>query len=85
MNPLKSKTLKVSALALGAAVIALTGLQSTPAQAGKKHIHIHFGYPGYVGYGYVYGYHHSCWWLKKKAIHTGSPYWWHKYHQCKFG
>jgi hypothetical protein len=32
------------------------------------------GYP-YYGYG-------GCYWLKRKAIITGSPYWWSRYEGC---
>jgi hypothetical protein len=32
------------------------------------------GYP-YYGYG-------DCYWLKRKAIITGSPYWWSRYEDC---
>jgi hypothetical protein len=32
------------------------------------------GYP-YYGYG-------DCYWLKRKAIITGSPYWWARYENC---
>ena len=40
-----------------------------------KHFKFHYGY--YPGY-------RSCYWLKKKAIYTGSKYWWHRYKECKF-
>jgi len=32
------------------------------------------GYP-YYGYG-------NCYWLKRRAIITGSPYWWSRYEDC---
>ena len=85
----KLTTLKKSALVLGAAVVAMTGVFAAPAQAKKPHISIYLGGAGVgLGYGYYggygYGYGPSCYWLKKKAIHTGSSYWWHKYKQCKY-
>jgi hypothetical protein len=84
----KLTSLKKSGLVLGAAVVAMTGVLAAPAHAKKANIHIHLGVPvgvgvGYVGYGYGYG--PSCYWLKKKAIDTGSTYWWKKYKQCKYG
>jgi len=33
------------------------------------------------GYPY-YGYYGDCYWLKRKAIITGSPYWWTRYEAC---
>jgi uncharacterized membrane protein YfcA len=83
----KLSALKKSALVLGAAVVAMTGVFAAPAHAKKAHVHIHLGIPLGVGgyYGYGYGYGPSCYWLKKKAIYTGSPYWWKKYKQCKYG
>lgn len=27
----------------------------------------------------------GCGWLKRKAIDTGSPYWWDRYYDCKGG
>ena len=32
------------------------------------------GYP-YYGYG-------NCYWLKRRAIIIGSPYWWSRYEDC---
>jgi hypothetical protein len=90
MSASKLTALKKSALVLGAAVIAMTGMFAAPAHAKKPHVHIHLGVPLGVGgaygyYGYGHGYGPSCYWLKKKAIHTGSAYWWKKYQQCKYG
>ncbi len=87
MNASKPNPPKKSALVLGAAVVAMTGVLAAPAHAKKGHIHIHLGVPvgvGFVDYGY-YDYGPSCYWLKKKAINTGSPFWWKKYKQCKYG
>jgi hypothetical protein len=35
------------------------------------------------GYGYYddYGYD-DCYWLRRQAIITGSPYWWRRYYAC---
>jgi hypothetical protein len=37
-----------------------------------------FGYDDY-GYGY------SCYWLRRNALATGSPYWWSRYDACVYG
>lgn len=38
-------------------------------------------------YAYSYAtsgyYDDDCYWLKRRAIHTGSPYWWHRYRACR--
>jgi hypothetical protein len=33
---------------------------------------------------YYYGYG-GCAWLRHRALVTGSPYWWHRYHRCRYG
>jgi hypothetical protein len=30
----------------------------------------------------VYGYYAGCAWLRHRALVTGSPYWWQRYHWC---
>ena len=37
-----------------------------------------------VGYN-DYGYADDCYWLKRKALYTGSGYWWSRYHACVQG
>lgn len=27
----------------------------------------------------------SCYWLKRKAVYTGSRYWWRRYNACRYG
>lgn len=45
--------------------------------------------PRYYGYApYYYGYYDSyygdeCAWLKRKALRTGSGYWWRRYYDCR--
>lgn len=34
---------------------------------------------------YLYNGGGGCYWLKKKALWTGSRYWWHRYNQCRYG
>ena len=36
------------------------------------------GFPGWWGYGSGSG----CYWLRRQAIVTGSPYWWSRYQAC---
>jgi len=33
--------------------------------------------------GYAYG--DGCYWLRRRALHTGSSYWWHRYQACRHG
>lgn len=41
----------------------------------------------FIGYGaYNYGYYgDGCQWLKRRAIYTGSGYWWRRYEACRYG
>jgi hypothetical protein len=32
-------------------------------------------------YGPSYAYN-DCWWLRRQALITGSPYWWSRYNYC---
>ena len=71
-----------------AAVTAAIGATAGVAEAKhKKHfgVVIDLGSPYYGYSGYGYGYHSPCRWLKRKAIHTGSPYWWKRYSDCIYG
>lgn len=39
--------------------------------------------PYFYGYDYGYGYYGGgCGWLYRRAIETGSPYWWRRYEEC---
>jgi hypothetical protein len=55
---------------------------------GDHHSHFrrHFGPRIYIApvYGYS-SYHNGCYWLKRKALYTGSRYWWHRYNECRWG
>jgi hypothetical protein len=44
----------------------------------------HFHFRPFV-YGGFYYYGRSCRWLRWRAIETGSPYWWRRYHLCRRG
>ncbi len=86
-----TKSLAVAALSF--TVVGGSGLASAPAEAGYKHHHhgirVVIGAPlVYGGYGYNYGYRaygDGCGWLYRKAAHTGSHYWWKRFHQCRHG
>ena len=43
---------------------------------------VYAGVP-FVGSSYYYG--NSCHWLKRRAINTGSRYWWRRYNACRYG
>jgi hypothetical protein len=40
----------------------------------------------FVGGPLIYGsyYYGSCSWLRYRALRTGSPYWWERYHACMY-
>src|SRR5262245_45483496 len=47
------------------------------------HRHFHhrvFVVGGPFAYGYYYG--DGCYWLKRRALYTGSGYWWDRYYAC---
>jgi len=88
-------------LCLGAIAAAVLGLTAIgPAEAwhhgGHSHFigmashhaffrHHHRHRFGFVGvYPYYYG-GDGCYWLKRRAIVTGSHYWWRRYHACRYG
>ena len=54
---------------------------------GHKHHHHHryrfVGFPlAYYGYSdYAYG-DNSCYWLRRRALDSGSSYWWNRYYGC---
>ncbi len=33
----------------------------------------------------IYGGYRGCYWLKRRAIVTGSSYWWRRYNACRSG
>ena len=53
-----------------------------------RHFRHHHRY-GFYGlpfaYGGLYGYGNSCYWLKRRAIRSGSSYWWRRYRACRYG
>lgn len=92
MVPTLKKTLTLAAVACAIALgSSFAPMVSAPAEAKKiiifkKHGHLHglryFGAPLLVGGAYYYGYS-GCYWLKVRAIETGSAYWWSRWHACR--
>jgi hypothetical protein len=84
------KSIPLTAAAFAATLLAGMTLPgtSTPAEARRIVVHIgghglhfhrrHFIAPVVLGAGYGTG----CYWLKRRAIATGSPYWWDRYNAC---
>jgi hypothetical protein len=64
--------------------------------AGRHHGHHHHRkhhrrFRGYAFYGlpYVYAYSayddYDCGYLRRRAVRTGSSYWWRRYEECRYG
>jgi hypothetical protein len=59
----------------------------------KFHSHKFYGHKFrkrhyFVGVPLLYGayaYGNGCYWLRKQALYTGSPYWWNRYYDCIYG
>jgi hypothetical protein len=48
-----------------------------------KHKHVFRHHKRIIVVGYNdYGYAGDCYWLKRKALYTGSGYWWNRYYAC---
>ena len=45
-----------------------------------RHARVFAFAPYYYDYGYSYG--DGCYWLKRRALYTGSRYWWNRYYSC---
>lgn len=43
---------------------------------------IYFGYGAPYYYNDYYTYSSSCEWLRRRALRTGSSYWWNRYRNC---
>lgn len=68
----------------GGAVRAFRGAGIRHHHRGHRHRYyrgsgIYFAAPFIYG-GYSYS---SCAWLRRKAIRTGSRYWWNRYYECR--
>jgi hypothetical protein len=44
--------------------------------------HHHHRFLAVAPYYYDYGYGDGCYWLKRRALYTGSGYWWNRYYNC---
>ncbi|HEY1247124.1 MAG TPA: hypothetical protein VGF29_20065 [Hyphomicrobiaceae bacterium] len=52
----------------------------------RRFHHRHANFFAFPAYGYYdYGYGYGCYWLRRNAIATGSPYWWNRYYVCAYG
>ena len=64
------------------------GYQGGPHMfAGSHHsfpFHHHRPVVGFYPYYYSY-YYDDCSWLRRRALYTGSPYWWQRYETCRYG
>jgi hypothetical protein len=89
-------TSPVRAALIAAASIGATMLATVPA-AEARHAH-RLGLIIHVGgshFGYNHRLHHhgrvilasgyGCGWLYRKAVRTGSHYWWDRYESCRYG
>lgn len=44
----------------------------------------HYGWGSGIGFHFSDGwYYGECGWLKRRAIETDSPIWWHRYRRCR--
>jgi len=90
------KKLALMALAAGTMAIALP---QPPAEARSRGVSVHRQGPVHFrpqhfrrhhfapiyAYSYVspFYYDNDCYWLKRRAISTGSRYWWRRYRECR--
>jgi hypothetical protein len=75
-----------TAIAAGTFTAATTATTTTAEAGTGTRIHISIG----GGYGYGHGYYRpyhggGCYWLKVRAMDTGSGYWWSRYRACRHG
>jgi hypothetical protein len=47
-----------------------------------RYVGIPLAYYGYSNYDY---YDNSCYWLRRRALDSGSSYWWNRYYACVDG
>lgn len=85
MNRLAStKTALAAAIAVSA--LSITAATNAEARPFRGDIHITIG----DSYGHGYGYRrerfgYGCRHLYRKAMRTGSRYWWHRFEECRYG
>jgi hypothetical protein len=56
---------------------------SSPGHVGVHHFRHHRRF-AFVGV-YPYAYDGDCYWLRRRALNTGSSYWWRRYYACRHG
>lgn len=56
---------------------------SSRRAAARRHGVRHYWGPGALFYFYDGYYHGDCNWLRRKAVATGSRYWWQRHRQCR--
>lgn len=47
-----------------------------------RHGFVFLGFDPYYPYYY---YDEGCYWLRRRALYTGSAYWWRRYRACSYG
>jgi hypothetical protein len=52
------------------------------AQRGHDFDRFHHRHRVFVNGIWVWAYWDDCWWLRRQALITGSPYWWSRYNYC---
>ncbi len=62
-----------------------SGFVGRPHFAFRHAHHRHHRFFAFAPYAYDYGYGEGCYWLKSRALHTGSGYWWNRYYNCVNG
>ncbi len=92
-----SKSISLTSAAFAVTMLANAAIPGAvaPAEAGVKHPRAHhrmhhlmhrlhhrhfYGNRLVVVRGYGGG--DGCYWLKRRAVFTGRPYWWHRYNEC---
>ncbi len=68
----------------GGAVVGSRGDHGGRHGHGGRHFR-GYGFYGGPAYGY-YGYSDDddCYWLRRRALDTGSRYWWRRYNECRY-
>jgi hypothetical protein len=70
--------------AVGSAPRISSVRQFSSARRFSVHHHRHHRRFAFVDvYPYTYG--DDCYWLKRRALYSGSAYWWRRYYACRHG
>jgi hypothetical protein len=79
LSPANAVTVSKPHVAAGTSVTHVTHLRHRGPYLHRRH----FFYGGPVIIHRSYG--DGCYWLKRRALNTGSRYWWHRYQECRYG